>query len=320
MVIELLLPYKRYKKEYDTERMINMRISADIGYNTTNFIGDACEGSFLSTIKEKTHELETAKYVVEYNNKTYLIGNIDGFTSTEQSREKDAIFHICLYTAIAAGMKTSIDNNIRIVTGLPAQFFAEQKTSLIRALEGRKVFLKLNGEARHFTINKVVVFPQSAGLFLYDKNLVEKDTLVVDIGGGTLDIAYMSQGQFKEAKTYPLGVNCTYDNLLQELSKYGVNYSNRMKAEEIIHDKTIYVEGKEINVSKDIDNCLSFRAKEILNTIKQAFPEQSKYSRWIFIGGGALLLKKYLGEYKVLDDAQMINVKTYDIIGKTKNV
>lgn len=297
-----------------------MRISADIGYNTTNFIGESTEGCFLSTIKEKTHELETAKYIVEYNNKIYLVGNNDGFTSTEQSREKDLIFHICLYTAIAASMTNNVDNNVRLVTGLPAQFFAEQKNSLIKALEGRKIFLKLNGETKNFTITRVIVFPQSAGLFLYDKVLVEKDTLVVDIGGGTVDITYMSQGQFKEAKTYPLGVNSTYDNLLQELSKYGVNYSNRMKAEEIIADKVIYVDGKEVDIKRDIDSVLSLRAKEVLNTIKQAFPEQSKYSRWIFIGGGALLLKNYLSDYKVLDNAQMINVKIYDIIGKSKNV
>ncbi|MGL5381511.1 Alp7A family actin-like protein [Clostridium sp.] len=297
-----------------------MRISADIGYNTTNFIGDNAEGSFLSTIKEKIHELETAKYIVEWNNKTYLVGNTDGFTSTEQSRDKDAIFHICLYTAIAASMTTTVDHDIRIVTGLPAQFFAEQKASLIKALEGRRVFMKLNGQTRNFTITKVVVFPQSAGLFLYDKSLVEKDTLVADIGGGTLDIAFMSQGQFKEAKTYPVGVNSTYDILLQDLSKYGVNYSNRMKAEEIIHDGTIFVNGKEVDVKRDIEEVLDIKSKEIINTIKQAFPEQSKYSRWIFIGGGALLLRNYLDGYKVLDEAQMINVKTYDIIGKSKNV
>jgi len=297
-----------------------MRISADIGYNTTNFIGDNIEGSFLSTVKEKIHELETAKYTVEYNNRTYLIGNDDGFTSIEQARDKDAIFHICLYTAIAATMSSAIDNNVRVVTGLPTQFFAEQKNALIKALENRRVFMKLNGETRNFTITKVIVFPQSAGLFLYDKSLVEKDTLVVDIGGGTLDIAYMSNGQFKEGRTYPLGVNYTYDVLLQELSKYGVNYSNRMKAERIIADKTIFVEGREVDVKKDIDNVLSIRAKEIVNAIKQAFPEQSKYSRFVFIGGGALLLKNYLSDYRVLDDAQMINVKTYDIVGKSKNV
>ncbi|EKQ57812.1 MULTISPECIES: ParM/StbA family protein [unclassified Clostridium] len=297
-----------------------MRISADIGYNTTNFIGHGMEGSFSSTVKEKVHELETAKYTVEYNSKTYLIGNDDGFTSIEHSRDKDIIFHICLYTAIAATMTSTIDNNVRVITGLPAQFFAEQKNSLIKALENRRVFMKLNGENRTFTITKVVVFPQSAGLFLYDKSLVERDTLVADIGGGTLDIAYMSNGQFKEGRTYPLGVNSTYDILLQELCKYGVNYSNRMKAEQIIADKTIFADGREIDVSKDIDNVLSLRAGEIINAIKQAFPEQSKYSRFVFIGGGALLLKNYLGDYKVLDDAQMVNVKTYDIIGKSKNV
>lgn len=297
-----------------------MRISADIGYNTTNFIGHNTQGSFLSTVKEKLHELETAKYTVEYNNKTYLIGNIDGFTSMEHVRDRDSIFHICLYTAIAAAMTSPVDNNVRVITGLPAQFFAEQKNSLIRALENRRILMKLNGETRNFTITKVIVFPQSAGLFLYDKSLVEKDTLVVDIGGGTLDISYMSSGQFKEAKTYPLGVNSTYDVLLQELSKYGVNYSNRMKAEEIIADKTIFVEGKEVDVKRDIDNVLRIRAKEILNAIKQAFPEQSRYSRWVFIGGGSLLLKNYLSDYKVLDDAQMVNVKTYDIIGNSKNV
>jgi len=297
-----------------------MRISADIGYNTTNFIGQDIESSFLSTVKEKIHELETAKYTVEYNNRTYLIGNDDGFTSIEQTRDKDAIFHICLYTAIAATMSSTIDNNVRVVTGLPTQFFAEQKSALIKALENRRVFMKFNGETRNFTITKVIVFPQSAGLFLYDKSLVEKDTLVIDIGGGTLDIAYMSNGQFKEGRTYPLGVNYTYDILLQELSKYGVNYSNRMKAEQIISDKTIFVEGREVDVKKDIDNVLNLRSKEIVNAIKQAFPEQSKYSRFVFIGGGALLLKNYLSDYRVLDDAQMINVKIYDIIGNSKNV
>ena len=225
-----------------------MRISADIGYNTTNFIGEDMEGSFLSTIKEQTHELETAKYIVEYNNKTYLIGNTDGFTSTEQSRDKDAIFHLCLYTAIAASMHSTIDNNVRLITGLPAQFFAEQKLPLIRALKDRQVALKINGKFKSFTITNVIVFPQSAGLFLYDKSLVEKDTLVVDIGGGTVDITYMSQGQFKEAKTYPIGVNSMYDTLLQTLSKYGINYSNRMKAQELIDDHCVYVEGKEIDI------------------------------------------------------------------------
>ena len=281
-----------------------MRISADIGYNTTNFIGEDMEGSFLSTIKEQTHELETAKYIVEYNNKTYLIGNTDGFTSTEQSRDKDAIFHLCLYTAIAASMHSTIDNNVRLITGLPAQFFAEQKLPLIRALKDRQVALKINGKFKSFTITNVIVFPQSAGLFLYDKSLVEKDTLVVDIGGGTVDITYMSQGQFKEAKTYPIGVNSMYDTLLQTLSKYGINYSNRMKAQELIDDHCVYVEGKEIDITRDISSILSFKAKEIINSIKQSFPEQSKYSRWLFIGGGSLLLKDYLSDYKVLDDAR----------------
>ena len=92
-----------------------------------------------------------------------------------------------------------------------------------------------------------------------------------------------------------------------------------MKAQELIDDHCVYVEGKEIDITRDISSILSFKAKEIINSIKQSFPEQSKYSRWLFIGGGSLLLKDYLSDYKVLDDAQMINVKTYDIIGRTKN-
>lgn len=297
-----------------------MRVSTDVGYNTTKFIGEDKEGFFLSTIREKKHELETAKYTVELNGKTYLIGNNDGSTSSEQSREKDNIFHICLYTAIAASMKIGTDNNVRVITGLPAQFFSEQKKSLIQSLEGRRVSIKLNGEQKYFTITKAVVFPQSAGMFVYDKSLVEKDTIVCDIGGGTVDISYMNQAQFKEAKTYPLGVNSTYDAILQSLTKYNVNYSNRMKAEEIIRDKVIFAHGKDILVDKEIEDVLSYRTREILKCIQDAFPEQSKYSRYVFIGGGALLLKDYLKDYTVVEDAQTVNVKIYDIIGKSKNV
>lgn len=296
-----------------------MRLSIDLGYNTTKVKAGEEFFSFLSTIKEKTHELELSQDILRVEDKEYLIGVEDGFFTTETDRSKDPVFEILFLNAIAKGIKGNIDDNVRIITGLPMNIFKDFKEALINKFINKKFNVTYNGVKKSFKITQMVVFPQSAGIFLIDKDILKRDTIVIDIGGGTIDVSYFNRGQWKEGKTYPLGVNSLYDNLLQKLVKYGVTYSNRFKAEEIIQEGTIFVDGEEIDVTTEIEELKKKRVQEIKLAVQGGFQEAYKYSKIIYVGGGALLLKDYI-KNNILDKAQYINVIVYDKIGAVKNV
>lgn len=297
-----------------------MRISVDVGFNSTKIKAGEDFLNFLSTIKEKNNELEVSKHTLKFEDKEYLIGLSDGTFSTDNNRSKDPIFKLLLLYSIGKSITGSIDENVRVVTGLPMQFFKHYKTNLTNEFVNKTFNVIIDGVKKSFTITQMVIFPQSAGIFLIDKDIIKRDTIVIDIGGGTVDASYFNGGQWKDGKTYSLGVNSMYDELLQELTKYGVNYTNRFKAKEIIEAGTIFVDGEEIDVTKEIEKIFKKRTKEVITAVKGGFQEAYKYSKIIFIGGGSKLLEKYIGKKNIIDKAEFINVIVYDKVGAVKNV
>lgn len=294
-----------------------MRISVDVGYNSTKHLGAKGVDQFLSTVKERKSELENG-IIVEYEGKEYIIGDINGYPSSDANKINDSTFRLCLFTAIALNMTTATDTDVRVITGLPMQYFKHQKEDLVKSLEGLNVNLKLNGKNKTFTITKVLVFPQSAGMFLTHKELLKDEALVIDIGGGTVDVSYFDNGEWKKGATYALGVNTLYDNILQSISKHGVSYNNRMKAIDIIKNGYIHTDAGQVNVSQEIIEEFKERVKEIIETVKGGFTEFPR-SKKVFIGGGSLLLQDYI-PFDVIDQAEYVNVKIFDRVGDAKNV
>ena len=310
-----------------------MKARMDIGYNTTKCTGDNGKKSFLSTIKLRDSDLETGEYIIEFEGKEYIIGEDNGQGSTETDRTKDLVFKLCFLTSIATQMRDKEDMNVTVVTGLPMLQYKdkENRIALQKAFEGKtfEIFLTKGKRrsSKKFKITKMLVFAQSAGLNFIRKDLVERRTIGVDIGGGTVDTSIYKNGKWVDGDTKKIGVNSMYTDLLRRIGKnHNVYYSDRFVAEEIIKFKTIIKNGVEVNVEKEIHESMEKKAKEIIAKVKEMYPEEYDISKKVFMGGGAELLEKYLEaemqneNFEIIEKPQYTNLIIYDKIGEMKNV
>jgi plasmid segregation protein ParM len=293
-----------------------MILGIDVGYSNTKVWGKNGTDIFLSTIEEGTNEVNKKAIKVEYKGVEYTIGSTTGNFSTDLNKIHDPIFRLCLYTAIARQMKdTSAD--INLVTGLPAEYFKVQKQELIDSLEGKTINIVLNNEPKRFTIKKVLVFPQSAGLFILNpQDFENNDNVVIDIGGVTVDISVFSDMSLLKTGTYELGMLKLYGKIVQAIkSEHSVSY-DVLAAEKIIKTKKIIKDGKIIDISDLLNNVLKKHSELIIRNVKNDFSEYDTSIR-NFIGGGSYTLRSYL-PVDIKKDDIYTNAKAFYTIGVEK--
>ena len=294
-----------------------MILGIDVGYSHTKVTGEGQQFSFKSTISEGINDVSNA-IKIEYNGKEYTIAENNGIYANDLEKIHSLNFQLCMFTAIAKAMKGNDSETIQLVTGLPAQYYAAQKNELKDELEGKKVTMVYNRKPKTFTISKCIVFPQSAGLFLLNPEKFKGDVVVIDIGGFTVDVSYFNNKNLQKMKTYELGMNILYDNLIQEIkATHKVSY-DILKAEEIIKTKSIIAFGETVMIENTIDKVLKNHAEYILNRLVGGIPEYNTSKR-IFSGGGSLMLKKYLPIKEELNaDSIFDNAKAFYRIGVEK--
>ena len=291
-----------------------MILGIDVGYSHTKVIGANVEFSFKSTIEEGSLDIGNS-IKVDFNGKTYTVGEQNGLYATEINKMHSLNFKICLYTAIAKAMKNKTTEDIQLVTGLPAQYYQAQKEDLIKELQGKKVTITLNDEPKRFTITDVIVFPQSAGVLLLEPNKLKGDVCVVDIGGFTVDVSYFNNKKLRKLHTLELGMNVLANTLVQKIkAEYGVSY-DVLKADDILDTNEIVRDGKAINIESLIDDVLESHTKLIENRLKGL--QEYNLSKHIFVGGGSLRLSKFL-DIDIEQDTVYTNAKAYYKIGCEK--
>lgn len=293
-----------------------MILGIDVGYSNTKVNGKDGTDIFLSTLEEGTNEVNKKAIKIECKGKEYTIGEQTGSFSTDLNKIHDPIFEMCLYTAIARQMKETVED-IYLVTGLPAEYFKSQKQELIDSLEGKTINMVLNDNPKRFTIKKVLVFPQSAGLFILNPNDFENnDNIIVDIGGVTVDVSVFSDMTLLKTGTYELGMLKLYGKIIQAIkSEHSVSY-DLLEAEKRILTKKIIKDGKKIDITALINKALKDHTESIIRNIKNDFSEYNTYNR-NFIGGGAYRLREYL-PLEVQEDDIYTNAKAFYKIGVEK--
>lgn len=291
-----------------------MILGIDVGYSHTKVIGANVEFTFKSTIEEGALDIGNS-IKVDFDGKTYTVGEQNGLYATEINKMHSLNFKICLYTAISKAMKNKTTEDIQLVTGLPAQYYQAQKEELIKELQGKKVTITLNDEPKRFTITDVIVFPQSAGVLLLEPNKLKGDVCVVDIGGFTVDVSYFNNKKLRKLHTLELGMNVLGNTLVQKIkAAYGVSY-DVLKADDILDTNEIVKDGKTINIESLIDDVLESHTKLIENRLKGL--QEYNLSKHIFVGGGSLRLSKFLN-IEIDKDTVYTNAKAYFKIGCEK--
>lgn len=291
-----------------------MILGIDVGYSHTKVTSEKCEFSFKSTIEEGSIDIGSS-LELEYNGKIYTVGEDSGLYATDINKIKTENFEICLYTAIAKAMGRKATETINLVTGLPAQYYQEQKDKLIKSLEGKNVTVSLNGKPKRFSIENVIVFPQSAGVLLLNPELLIGDTCIVDIGGFTVDLSAFNGKKLRKLYTIEEGMNVVANKLVQKIkSEYEVSY-DILKADDLLNSKIIIKNNKEVNIESLIDNVLDAHYKIIENRLK-GIPEYNTSKR-IFVGGGSKRLENYI-DTEIAEDTIYINSRAYYKIGVEK--
>lgn len=281
-----------------------MIVGVDVGYTYTKHYSAYAKEIFRSTVKEVSIDINKG-IVIEFQGREYTIGE-KGSYSVDLNKIQDETFQYCLYTAIAQAMQTNSDI-VDLVTGLPVGYYTTQKQFLKDSLEGKDVFIKYNGKHKVFTINRCLVFPQSAGLFALYPELFDNKMIVIDIGGMTVDVSYFEGFKLIKYRTYPMGMLVLYGAIIQAINaEYAVNLD--LLDGEMLISEGIQIEGKAV----DIEHIIRKHTEDILRPIQLEFPY--KIAKKVFIGGGAIALKEYLPGI-VREDSIYDNAKAFYEIG-----
>jgi plasmid segregation protein ParM len=207
---------------------------------------------FISSF-EKGKDIDINKDTIQVNidNKDYIIGSNTGEFVADGNKIDSLVTELCTITAIAKSYPNEQVIECNMVAGLPVQYYASQKEAFKNKLisYGQKK-ITIGDKTQHIRIKDAEIYPQSVGVvFMNAKNYKNETTLVIDIGGGTIDVSYFEGLKMVDKATYNEGMLVLYTKLSQMLKG---EYNTKFKPydmDRIIQNKTIQTEQGKISTS-----------------------------------------------------------------------
>lgn len=300
-----------------------MILGADIGHKNTKICYGLEENRsdiFKSTVmvNDLKAVTEDKPLVVEINNSQYAVGSKYGTYSIEEDKSTDDIFKVCLLTGIAKVVNNQI-NKINLVTGLPINYYKKYRSSVEDTFAGSTNKVKIGDHTCIFNIDTVDVYPESVGAILVSNEPARGASLIIDIGGSTVDVSYYEDTKLVKAGSYDLGMLTLYATIIKYINgHFGVDYKT-LAAEDIIKRKFIQVDNECVDF--DCSRFMKEHTEDLLSRIRLEFPW--KTSRKRFIGGGSLDLLRPLEEItgltlKTSYSGMFLNARAFYIIGDDK--
>ena len=259
-------------------------VSIDVGNITTiGFSGDKCM-VVESRIKEYTNIDELGSNdIMTFDNKKYVIEQGE-FENNLVKHEKENFLPLMFYTIA----KITEEEHINLVIGIPAGQYNDRKDELKEFIkENNFKRISINDKPRQIYIDNVLVVPESYGLKANGAMAQCESglsTLVVDIGGGTTDIA-----DFNENYSLIGGESIKYGLLdLYRLARKTL--SNKPYDLDItLAEAKKYFDGDKDLLNKDTsykNEIMLQSIKIIVNELRGLYPNLSN-TNIILTGGGA---------------------------------
>jgi plasmid segregation protein ParM len=288
-----------------------MSLGIDLGNQVTK-TSTMCK--FNSRISSGHVDLNKNDIKVVYEGKKYTVGT--GTSILGDNRYFSELYDICLLTAIAlSNDEIFIEENI--VVGMPPEQFESELRE--------KVELKLNGIGmKEITVNEVTktirikkasVFEESAIVFSNTSDYRNKQVLIIDIGGGTTDIAQFKNLELEKSTTTKHGMLSLYENMKKSINTVHIAKFKSEHMPDLIDKDTTVIKGeiKDISFLKDV---VKDHAMKIYNEVQNFDYDNSEI---LIVGGGATPIGKYLlkelTHAKIPPNSQFINALTYETVG-----
>jgi plasmid segregation protein ParM len=289
-----------------------------LGVDLGNYSTKTSEGViFDSRVAAGHKELNRNDIKVVYKDKKFTVGT--GSLELGKDRIYSNLYDLCLLTSIAQGYPGLQNIEVNIVMGLPPlDYESGLKSKLeekLNKLGTQKILI--DGKTISITINKALIFSESAIVFGNPNQYRDNKTLVIDIGGGSTDMSQFKGLDLVKNTTTKLGMLRLCEDMKQIFNSTEQVSLTEDDMEDLINKDTTIVRGdkKDITYLKDV---IENHVTNICNTINQNFDTES--TDIILIGGGAKKLinyfKKRYKNAKVADNNQLVNAKTYAAVGE----
>lgn len=209
------------------------------------------------------------------------------------------------------------DYKFKVVVGLPVLAYKNNKEFFKeRLLENKLYNVKLNGMEKTLIIEDIIVFPEGAGAYFNIKNR-PKNTVIIDIGGGTTNIVSFKNGRLDKCTTLGNGMIELYNRIRDYLNS---KYTLKMELEDIesILKEGLKVDGEDVNwsfIKPIINNFINDLMNELRNF-------EIRTSTVYLSGGGSKLLKSSLKNkipgLVLVEDYLFANAKGFKNVGVSK--
>ncbi|ELK48217.1 ParM/StbA family protein [Halobacillus sp. ACCC02827] len=268
------------------------------------------------------------------NNAIYRVGNLA--TKTTNSTELDPGSYkseedqtlVMLFAALAmdavsgknaqSSKNNVLEANYTLGTGLPLREVKEGKdvgyrSQLLGSVHQVEFLVtpKYQGIKVNLKFDEVKVYPEGFAAYvnlvmdndltIINKELVDKQILIQDIGGLSTDIAVIRNRNVDDDKAqgFNLGVSESLEMIRDEiLTKHGVELDSRRDVVDIITRKNdrhhIMVRGSRTNVHDITDRILLELAKKQYRYLRNVWQKNSQTEICYFVGGGSAVLKDYI--------------------------
>lgn len=263
--------------------MVNI-VGLDIGNITTVCISDDKSLIVESRLKEWSELDEFGENdIIEFDSKKYVVeqGN---FENNLIKYEKDNFLPL-MYYAIS---KVTESEKVKLVIGIPAGQYNSRKDELKEFIkENNYRRIRVNGKTRTIFIEDVKVVPESYGLKangIMEQCQKEINTLVIDIGGGTTDIAeFNEKGNFTGGESIKYGLLDLYRETRKVLGDKPYNLNISLADAKRYFDGELSLLNKDTSYKQDI---MLKSLKIIINELRGLYPNLANINL-VLTGGGA---------------------------------
>ncbi len=291
--------------------MASYIIGIDVGYGNTK----SAHCCFSSGVKKLPGKPPINTRVIETPKGFYAIGN--GKMSVQKTKTEDEYMRVLTMAGIAEELKKTGTTvaDVYLGVGVPlTRMGAEKQSFLDYYNKNRRLIFKYEDVQYSVTLLSVDVFPQGyAGIVSFMRDF-HKSALVIDIGSWTVDILPLTEfvPDQTRCKSLPLGTITCMNDINEALRQNLGQDADETTIKEVMIYGTSDIPEDYLSIIK---NGLRAYSANLMDQIR-ALNFNSDLTQFVFIGGGATIMKHFLSEEDkknalFLDDVH-INAKGYE--------